>query len=274
MKEYLVRPTAPDADGQVLSVTPASAGWKYVGFAVHRLKPGQSFTRDTGDREVCLVLLGGHADVATSLRAWKNLGQRRSVFDRIPPVSVYVPHHDRFTVTAVTELEVALCSAPGSGTLTARVITSEEVTTEPRGYESISRTIFNVLPETQPADSLLITEVYTPNGHWSSYPPHRHDQDALPDQSYLEETYYHRIDPPANGFAIQRVYNDDRSLDLTLTVRDGETVLVPEGYHPVGAPPGYELYYLNVMAGPRRTWKFHDDPDHAWLKTRTTLKRD
>jgi 5-deoxy-glucuronate isomerase len=92
----------------------------------------------------------------------------------------------------------------------------------------------------------------------------KHDRDALPDESYLEETYYHRL-KPAQGFAFQRIYTDDRSLDETLTVGDGDVVLVPRGYHPVGAPHGYDLYYLNVMAGPKRVWRFHNDPAHEWL---------
>ena len=103
----------------------------------------------------------------------------------------------------------------------------------------------------------------TPPGHWSSYPPHKHDRDAMPEESFLEETYYHRVSPP-QGFALQRVYTDDGSLDETLVVRDGDTVLVPRGYHTVSAPPGYALYYLNVMAGPVRAWAVANDPDHEW----------
>lgn len=106
--------------------------------------------------------------------------------------------------------------------------------------------------------------MFTPEGNWSSYPPHKHDQDHLPEESYLEETYYHKINP-VHGFAVQRVYTDDRSLDETMIVKNGDAVLVPKGYHPVSAPPGYELYYLNVMAGPVRTWKFKNDPEHEWI---------
>jgi 5-deoxy-glucuronate isomerase len=116
----------------------------------------------------------------------------------------------------------------------------------------------------QEADSLLVCEVHTPPGHWSSYPPHKHDTDAPPLESYLEETYYHRIDPP-RGFAFQRVYTDDGTLDETMTVHDRDVVLVPKGYHPVGAAHGYQLYYLNVMAGPKRVWKFTTEPAHQWL---------
>jgi 5-deoxy-glucuronate isomerase len=137
---------------------------------------------------------------------------------------------------------------------------------ETRGSGASERVVHPILMTagTEEAQSLLVTEVLTPAGNWSSYPPHKHDRDALPDESYLEETYYHRVDPP-QGFVVQRVYTDDRSLDQTLAVGDGEVVLVPRGYHPVGAPAGYRSYYLNVMAGPHRTWVFHNDPDHEWL---------
>jgi 5-deoxy-glucuronate isomerase len=133
-----------------------------------------------------------------------------------------------------------------------------------RGEGTNRRRVRNILPETEPADRLLIAEVITPGGHWSSYPPHKHDTDNVPEESALEETYYHRIDPP-QGFVLQRVYTDDGSIDETMAAYDGDVVLVPRGYHPVGAPHGYESYYLNVMAGPRRTWIFHNDPDHEWI---------
>ena len=113
-------------------------------------------------------------------------------------------------------------------------------------------------------DALLVCEVYTPPGHWSSYPPHKHDRDALPEESLLEETYYHRIDPP-QGYALQRIYTDDRDLDEALVVEDRDVALVPRGYHPVGAAHGYDLYYLNVMAGPARNWIFRNDPAHDWM---------
>ncbi len=253
----------PDGEGNVLRITPEEAGWKHVGFEVYVLEKGAQLKRDTGDREACLVILSGRASVTTASEHWSDVGQRTSVFEG-PPYAIYVPAGDRYQVQAITDLEVAVCLAPGKGTHRARLITPEQVALEDRGTGSNARKIRNVLPEQQPADSLLVVEVITPPGNWSSYPPHRHDRDALPEESCLEETYYHRIDPP-RGFAFQRVYTDDRSLDETVAVNDGDVVLVPRGYHPVGAPPGYQLYYLNVMAGPKRTWKFHNDPEHAWV---------
>lgn len=265
MSKLIVHPEDhPDQEGVVLSVTPESANWTYVGFQVIRLSEGQTLQRQTGDREVCLVLVSGKADVSTNEQSWPEIGSRMSAFESVPPYSVYVPSNDTYTVRAITELELAVCTAPGYGNHPARLIPPEEVGVEIRGYGTLERRIHNILPESEGADSLLVVEVFTPAGHWSSYPPHKHDRDALPDESLLEETYYFRIQPE-QGFAVQRVYTDDRSLDETLIVSDGRTVMVPKGYHPVSAPPGYDVYYLNVMAGPTRTWKFHNDPDHAWI---------
>ena len=128
----------------------------------------------------------------------------------------------------------------------------------------MSRTIHQILMEDRPAERLLVTEVLTPAGHWSSYPPHKHDTDDPPNESYLEETYYFRARDP-RAFALQRVYTADRSLDESVAARDGDLVLVPRGYHTVSAPPGYDLYYLNVMAGPTRAWAISNDPDHEWM---------
>ena len=191
------------------------------------------------------------------------IGGRLSPFAG-PPWSVYAPAGASWRVTAIGEVELGVCSAPGGGSHRARLIAPDAVGQETRGTGANTRHVANILPEGEPAHSLLVVEVVTPAGNWSSYPPHKHDRDALPEESLLEETYYHRLDPP-QGYAVQRVYTDDRSLDETLAVEDRDVVLVPRGYHPVGAPHGYALYYLNVMAGPKRTWRFWNDPAHAWM---------
>ncbi|MFC0333772.1 5-deoxy-glucuronate isomerase [Paenibacillus sepulcri] len=274
MSQLIVSPgQKPLEDGMLMSITPESAGWTYVGFEVYRLEAGQTLSRETGDKEVCLVLLSGKANVKTADQEWRNIGQRMSVFERIPPYSVYVPNDNRYELEALTELELAVCAAPGYGSHGARLIGPDAVGVEVRGQGNIERLVHNILPEQEPADSLLVVEVFTPEGHWSSYPPHKHDRDALPDESLLEETYYFRVQPE-QGFAMQRVYTDDRSLDETLAVQNGQAVLVPRGYHPVGAPAGYDVYYLNVMAGPSRVWKFHNDPAHEWIMKRLAGKRE
>ena len=161
-------------------------------------------------------------------------------------------------------LELAIGTAPGSGEGEPRLIDPDRMSREVRGQGTNERFVRNILPETEPAESLLVVEVITPGGHWSSYPPHKHDTATEGEETALEETYYHRVNPP-QGFAIQRVYTDDRSLDETISVEDGDVVMVPRGYHPVGAPHGYDVYYLNVMAGPRRNWIFRNDPAHDWI---------
>lgn len=264
MSSLLVRPQNPDAQGKILEVTPESAGWGHVGFRVHKLPKGEKVSWQTGDREECLVLLTGRATIACGNEAWENIGDRMDVFEKKRPYAVYFSNDTSYSVEAVTDLEVAVCSAPGKGSYKARLIAPEQINSATRGEGSNVRHVHDILPETEDADGLLVVEVYTPAGNWSSYPPHKHDQDNLPHESQLEETYYHLLDP-SQGFALHRVYTDDRSLDETMAVEHGNCVLVPRGYHPVGAPHGYELYYLNVMAGPKRVWKFHNDPDHEWM---------
>jgi 5-deoxy-glucuronate isomerase len=262
-----VRPIAPDAEGRVIAITPESAGWKYVGFEVRRLAPGHEAALTSAGKEICVVILTGKADVEVEGKRFVDLGGRKSVFEDAPPGAVYAPGGSRVRIHAVTEAEIALCSATSGATGEPRAIPGERMPQEVRGEGSNRRFVRNVLPETEAADRLLIVEVITPGGHWSSYPPHKHDTDTPPVETQLEETYWHRLDPP-QGFAVQRVYTDDRSIDETVCVEDGDVVLVPRGYHPVGAPHGYDLYYLNVMAGPVRRWLVRDDPAHAWLKHR------
>jgi 5-deoxy-glucuronate isomerase len=241
-------------------VTPESAGWGYVGFEPLLLEAGQAAERDTGDRECCVVVIAGRADVSSEHGDWRDLGARETPFAGAPDAA-YLPPGTSFTVTG--EAEVGLCFAPAREGAEPRVLPASGVVPETRGHGAHERTIHPILMGGEQADSLLVCEVYTPPGHWSSYPPHKHDRDAMPDESFLEETYYFRIDPP-QGFGLQRVYTGDRSLDGTLSVRDRDTVLVPRGYHTVSAPPGYAVYYLNVMAGPTRAWAVANDPDHEW----------
>ncbi|MGO3700019.1 MULTISPECIES: 5-deoxy-glucuronate isomerase [Halomonas] len=267
MASLLVRPTAPDEQGTIIDVTPASAGWEHVGFRVHTLAKGARIEASTGDQEVCLVLLTGRANVVSGEHHFEDIGERMDVFEQIPPYAVYLPNGASYQVEATTDLELAVCAAPGQGNHAPRLIAPDSIKKSTRGQGSNVRHVHDILPENEPADSLLVVEVFTPEGNWSSYPPHKHDVDNLPHESLLEETYYHRINP-SQGFAFQRVYTDDRSLDETMAVENGCCVLVPKGYHPVGAPHGYSLYYLNVMAGPKRAWQFHNDPDHEWLINR------
>jgi 5-deoxy-glucuronate isomerase len=254
----------------IVSVTPRSAGWKYVGFAAHRLAAGEAMTVPTGDDEICVVVLSGIATVATRSETWREIGQRASVFEDAAPYAVYAPAGESVSVTAHTTTEIGVARAPGSPRSPAhpaRLIEPSAMPRTERGQGLNTRYVRDILPQTAPADHLLVVEVRTPSGHSSSYPPHKHDTDNLPAESSLEETYYHRLDP-AQGFAFQRVYTDDRTLDESLAVEDHDVVMVPRGYHPVVVPYGYESYYLNVMAGPTREWHFRNDPAHEWMLKR------
>lgn len=251
--------------GKVHEITPQSAGWRYVGFSLYRLRPGDSAAEATGDREVILVMVEGKAAIRAAGQDWGSLGERMSVFERTAPHCLYVPPGQDWQATAETDCIIAVCTAPGKGNHPARRIGPEGITLTQRGEGTNTRWINNIAMEAEDvADSLLVTEVFTPAGNWSSYPSHRHDEDDFPRITYLEETYYHRLNP-VNGWAVQRVYTDDGSLDEVMAVKDGEVVLVPRGHHPCGAPHGFELYYLNVMAGPRRNWRFVAAPEVAGL---------
>jgi 5-deoxy-glucuronate isomerase len=234
-------------------VTPESASWQYVGFEV--VTP--PVERDTGGDEHCVVVLSG----TVSVGEFSGLGGRGDPWSGLPD-AVYLPPGTHYLIEGAGE--VAICTAPAREGAAARVLPGADIEVETRGHGPFERTIRPILMADEAADSLLVCEVLTPAGHWSSYPPHKHDRDAMPEESLLEETYYHRI-APAHGFAVQRVYTADGSLDETVTVHDRDVVLVPRGYHTVSAPPGYELYYLNVMAGPTRAWAVVNDPEHDWV---------
>jgi 5-deoxy-glucuronate isomerase len=257
---------ASPAGREIVNVTPERAGWTHVGFRAVRLTTGENETVQTGDRELCLVVLTGTVEVKVDDQVFSHLGSRDSVFDDVSPASVYVPAGKTVTIRAERNAEIALCTAPsGDKNNAVRVIDPASMRRSVRGKGTNTRYICDILPHDDPsAAHLLVVEVVTPASHSSSYPPHKHDVEQPPTETLLEETYYHRLNPP-QGFAFQRVYTDDRSLDEACAVENHDVVMVPRGYHPVTAPHGYDLYYLNVMAGPNRFWVFKNDPAHEWM---------
>jgi len=267
MSKLLLKPEG--ASGLVHRVTPESAGWGYVGFELWRLAPGERAAgRLDAGREAIVVVVEGIGALTGAGQDWGRVGERLSVFERTPPHCTYLPPGSDWGFAAETAAVVAICTAPGTGGHEAARIGPEGIELTPRGKGTNTRYINNIAMEGRDvADSLLVTEVFTPAGHWSSWPAHRHDEDDFPRMTYLEETYYHRLNP-AQGFGIQRVWTEDGTLDETMAVADGDVVLVPKGHHPCGAPYGYDLYYLNVMAGPLRKWRFRNHPDHDWIAQR------
>ncbi len=261
----LVRPDLSANALQVHRITPESAGWRYVGFEVFDLAPRQTLARALPDREQCLVLLSGSASVRVATEDYGAIGARQNPFTG-KPFAVYVPPRAEVRLTAESACELAVGSAPAEGRFRPRLILPEDVQEEVRGTGTNTRYVLDILPESAEAESLLVVEVRTPGGHWSSYPPHKHDS-AAGGESQLEEIYYHRLSRPG-GFAFQRVFTDDRSLDETMSVEDRDLVLVPRGHHPVSAPHGFTLYYLNVMAGPVRRWRISYAPGYEFLTRR------
>jgi 5-deoxy-glucuronate isomerase len=244
--------------GEWSSVTPADAGWRYLTFGVERIASGE---RETGDEEVVLVLLRGECVVSGAEFAFE-LGPRASVFEQLP-WTVYLPRDTAYRVEGDAELAVA--AAPVGRRREPILQRPDEVDIEVRGAGNATRQINNMIQPGFPAERLLVVEVLTPGGSWSSYPPHKHDEDRWPDEVRLEEVYYYRA-PAPEAFAFQRLYSPQHGVDETWTVRDGDLVLVPYGYHPFTAAPGYDFYYLNALAGDRHSMANTDDPKLAWVR--------
>ncbi len=235
-------------------VTPESAGWELLYFGVR----SGSFASETGEGEIALVVLGGTCRVEAEGQTWE-LGGRANVFAGMP-WALYLPRDTAYRVDG--DAEVAICGARAEKRREPVLIRPEDVEIEVRGSGNATRQINHIVKPEFPAERLLVVEVFTPSGNWSSYPPHKHDEDNPPGEVVLEETYYFRTD----GFAVQRLYSPRHGLDLTETVYDGDLMLVPYGYHTTAAAHGYDLYYLNALAGERRSMASADDPALHWIR--------
>jgi 5-deoxy-glucuronate isomerase len=245
-------------------------GFEFLSFENRKLGAGQSIRGETGGRELGIVLLGGICSVISSEGKFPSLGKRANVFAGLPH-TLYLPIATEFELLAETDCELALCYCRAEERHPAQLVAPEDVAVEIRGGGNATRQINHIIRPNFAAHRLLVCEVYTPGGNWSSYPPHKHDVHNPPGDEDLEEIYYYRIDRP-EGYAIQRVFTRDRRLDSTLTVRDGQLVLIPEGYHPVVAAHGYNVYYLNALAGTARSMAASDDPESAWVRSTWTTK--
>ncbi len=280
-QNVLVCPAGADGVGAdpdlILSITPEQAGWDFISFQARRLAAGQSWRFATGECELAFVNLSGVYDVQSSRGAWSAIGGRRSVFESAAH-ALYLPRHTDFTVTAAQAGDFAVTWVPTDEDHDPWLIRPQDVPISVRGGDNASRQINDLLPPGSPVQRLVLVEVYTPSGNWSSYPGHKHDvhiQDAQGNlvEADLEEVYFYKIDRP-EGYAYQRVYTDEHSplhqagypIDALVCARDNCAVIVPEGYHPVVSAPGYTTYYLNVLAGSAQSLANQDDPAYAWVK--------
>ncbi|HEV2615000.1 MAG TPA: 5-deoxy-glucuronate isomerase [Candidatus Acidoferrales bacterium] len=256
-------PVAQDKSGVLVSVTRERAKWNTINLSVRRLLAGQYWQSNTRDEEAALVVLGGRATLDWG-KGPREIGGRKDVFSGFP-YAAYLPSRTPFEISAITNCEFADCRTPSSARLSPRIVTPADCHEEIRGGGNCTRQIVDVIRPEFPADKLLICEVYTPGGNWSSYPPHKHDVHNPPVEVDLDETYYYRISKP-EGYAFQRLYDAAGTRDNTLTLVDGDLVLIKDGYHPVVAAHGYDVYYLNVLAGSARSMAASDDPRYAHLR--------
>jgi len=259
-----------DKSGVLVSVTRERAKWSTINFSVRRLLAGQYWQSNTRDDEAALVVLGGKGTLDWG-EGPREIGGRKDVFSGFP-YAAYLPSRTPFEISAITNCEFADCRTPSSARFSPRIIAPADCREEIRGGGNCTRQIVDVIRPEFPADKLLICEVYTPSGNWSSYPPHKHDVHNPPVEVDLDETYYYRISKP-EGYAFQRLYDAAGTRDNTLTLVDGDLVLIKDGYHPVVAAHGYDVYYLNVLAGSARSMAASDDPRYAHLR-KTGLERD
>lgn len=255
---------------EYIHVSPASAGWDYLHFAARKMRQGETWQSETGRNELALVILGGVCSITSDKGQWKNIGRRANVFAGMP-YTLYLPRHSRFTVTAGSALlDIAYGWCLADSDHPARLVTPPEVEIEIRGGGNATRQINKMIPPGFDCSRLVVVEVFTPSGNWSSYPPHKHDQhivdaDGRLVEADLEEVYFYKINQP-EGYAYQRIYTADRSLDELLLAKDSCLVLSPRGYHPVVTAHGYHCYYLNMLAGSAQSLAASDDPDYAWVK--------
>jgi 5-deoxy-glucuronate isomerase len=256
---------------EYIHITPASAGWQHLSFAARKMERGASWHHQTNDHEMALVVLGGFCKVTSNCGTWVEVGRRPNVFSGMP-YALFLPPGTEFTLQATGEaLDIAYGWCKAREAYPAQLITPAGVEIEIRGGGNATRQINKIIPPGFPCSRLVVVEVYTPSGNWSSYPPHKHDEHRLDEQGNLleadlEEIYFYKIDRP-EGYAYQRIYTSDGKLDELILTRDSHVVLSPEGYHPVVAAPGYTCYYLNMLAGSAQSLAATDDPAYTWVKS-------
>ena len=250
--------------GELLKFSREEAGWEWMGFCVRRLSPNEAWESQRPDEEAVYVLLSGRC-VADWGSGKLQIGQRTSVFDGLP-YALYLSPGSRVRFQANSVCEIAECHVPSRTRFPSRLVSPKDVVVSLRGGGNVSRQIVDVIRPDFPADRLVVVEVYTPGGNWSSYPPHKHDVHDPPDESDLDEIYYYRMNQPG-AFAHQRLYSADGKRDTVVTAHDGDVVLIRDGYHPVVAGPGYDVYYLNFLAGSSRSLATTEDPQHKWIRS-------
>jgi 5-deoxy-glucuronate isomerase len=257
----LYRVTLKEGYTSVVKREEENAGGIELG--IIRLGNGKLFNGNSGNNEIGLVILGGKCSLKANEFEWKEIGDRDNVFDG-KAFAAYIPPGTDYEFTGIGRVEVAVCRVPSDSKSSPKLITPDDVKERTAGRGNWKRSIYDIIDVDVEAEKLVLGETISPPGNWSSFPPHKHDVDAPPDESKLEEIYFYKVDPP-QGFGIQRVYTEDGSIDEVYTVMENDAVLIPSGYHPVVAAAGYRLYYLWILAGEKRILKPRNEPKHEWI---------
>ena len=276
-ENILVRPSTDSQDQDlILTITPHSAGWDFISFQARRLSTGNTWSFNSRENELAIVILSGAISVNSNRGIWNGI-ERENVWTSAA-TALYLPRGTEFILTAERDSEFAVAWVPTDEDHEPWLIQPQDVSISIRGGDNVSRQINDLLPPGSPVHRLILVEVYTPSGNWSSYPPHKHDvhiEDKGGNlvEADLEEVYFYKIDKP-EGYAYQRVYTDENSplqqagypIDALVKAQNNCAVLIPEGYHPVVSAPGYTTYYLNVLAGSAQSLANQDDPHYSWVK--------
>ena len=250
-------------------ITPESANWNYLYFEARKMARGETWEHDTQDNELVIVLLGGNFMVESDKGKWETVNGRKDVFSGVAH-TLYLPRRTKFTLTATSDaLDIAYGWSGSDGDFPAKFVTPEETPVVIFGGDNATRQFNDLVPPGFGCHSIVVREVYTPSGNWSSFPAHKHDERILAEDGTVlepiqEETYFYKFQKP-EAYAIQQVYTKDRSLDEIVRPRHDDVVMIPKGFHPVVAEHGFHCYYLNFLAGTDQCLANTTDPDHEWI---------
>ena len=263
MSDYSYKKSWNKENGKSAVITFENSSLEMLEVDMLKLQPGDKKSYQEGGKEYGLLILGGQGSVVGSGFNFENIGKRANVFDG-PATCVYIPGETPFTITGVTEVSIAVCKSVAGEGFEPKLINPEDVVIKDLGKPGWERQAHFILDERCPANLIYIGEAYVKGGQWASYPPHKHDDDNMPIEGVQEEIYYYEFDKPS-GFGIQRVYTKEGDIDETYTVKSGDFVEIPRGYHPFCCAPGYNNYYLWIMAGENRGFHMTTEEGHKWL---------
>lgn len=237
---------------------------EFIELDIFKGKKGDEYTFNSSDYEIGLVILTGKCNVKVDETIFNSLGARRNVFDG-NAYAVYIPNDKSVRIEALEDVEVAICKTKVKTEEDVKLVKPEDVIVRDVGVYNWRRDVKDIIDKRIKAKRLLIGETINPPGNWSSYPPHKHDTNNYPEEVKLEEVYFYKLNPE-NGFGLQRVYTAEGDVENVYLIENNSLLMIKRGYHPVVAAPGYQLYYLWILAGEMRESIMNDDPNHKWLR--------